>query len=149
MASLKRHFPPSKKIYTDLRAILMDDVKLVSDKIIKFSIRHLPSILSWRENPGVWQNLLLPPPNVTRGKIKVYVLECLKIIKRPLQSISHEVYPYLCTTRVFVVFVQRLTPFFRFTIVFGGSPPLLGIYIPGLFQAKPKYKERAYLLECL
>ena len=61
MTSLKRHF--LKNFSTDLSEILMVDTKLMLEKVLKVSCRHLLPFLSYRENPagGGGQNLILPP----------------------------------------------------------------------------------------
>ena len=50
ITSLKRHF--LKKISTDFSETLLEDVKLMLDKVLKVLRRYLMSFLSYRENTG-------------------------------------------------------------------------------------------------
>ena len=50
MTSLKRHF--IKTFSTDVFEILLEDVKLMPDKVLKVSCRYLLHFFSFRENTG-------------------------------------------------------------------------------------------------
>ena len=63
MTSLKRHF--LKNFSTDFSEILLEDVKLMLDKVLKVSCRYLMSFLSYRENTG-GGNIYPPPPSAAR-----------------------------------------------------------------------------------
>ena len=68
MTSLKRDFL-KKKFLTDFPEILAEDVKLVTDKVLKVSRRYLLSFLSYRESRGgEWGNIYPPPPSAARVK---------------------------------------------------------------------------------
>ena len=62
--SLKRHF--LKKISTDFSKILLVDVKLMLDKLLKILQRYLLLFLSYRENTGGGK--IYPPPSAARVK---------------------------------------------------------------------------------
>ena len=58
MASLKDHF--IKHLWTELCDIVMEDFKLMLNKVLKDLCHYLPMFFSYPENPGGVQNL--PPP---------------------------------------------------------------------------------------
>ena len=59
MTSLKCHF--LKKLSTDFSEILLEDVKLMPNKVLKVSRRYLLSFLSYRENTGGGGGNIYPP----------------------------------------------------------------------------------------
>ena len=59
MASPKSHFL-KKKISTDLSEILMGDVKLLLDNVLKAYLQYIPQFLSYQENPE--GSIICPPP---------------------------------------------------------------------------------------